>query len=94
VHAKTGDICDFVQFGGIDFFAGEPAEDGGRTATAPRPKYDSVASHISASTMYPRLPFQITSQKSRQRKSRSCDRGSFRWWAKQYSLDWVVFLTL
>ena len=42
---------DSVQDGaGVDFFVGEPAEGGGRTATAPRPKYVSVASHISART--------------------------------------------
>ena len=35
---------------GIDFLVGESAEGGGRTITAPRPKYDSVASHISART--------------------------------------------
>lgn len=45
-------IEDSFQDGaGVDLFVGEPAEGGGRTVTAPRPKYDSVASHISARTI-------------------------------------------
>jgi len=51
-QVKTGDKKDPVQErGGVRFFATEPAEDGGRTATAPRPKCDSIASHISARTI-------------------------------------------
>ena len=46
---KTSDIVQ--DEAGVDVFVGEPAEGGGRTVTAPRPKYDSVASHISARTM-------------------------------------------
>ena len=46
---KTSDIVQ--DEAGVDVFVGEPAEGGGRTITAPRPKYDSVASHISARTM-------------------------------------------
>ena len=37
--------------GGVDFFDREPAERGARTATAPSPKYVSVASHVSARTI-------------------------------------------
>ena len=51
ISAKLTEDISVQDGAGVDFFVGEPVEGGGRTTTAPRPKYDSVASHISARTM-------------------------------------------